>query len=140
MIRGKCFCGKVYYEGKSEILISGICHCADCQRITGGGIWPFVGILREVLVAEGPLKSWTRCGASGKSVEMQFCGVCGSTLFGRPERWPTLVTISASSLERDIPFAPKMHVWVQDMQTGILLDERIPQFLKNPYPLEGSEN
>ncbi len=42
MITGKCFCGEVQYTIKANILKSGICHCHDCQRLTGGTAWPFI--------------------------------------------------------------------------------------------------
>lgn len=36
MITGKCFCGEIHYTIEANILKSGICHCYDCQRLTGG--------------------------------------------------------------------------------------------------------
>ena len=49
MIIGKCFCREIQYKVEANILKFGICHCRDCQRLTGGTAWPFIVIPQESL-------------------------------------------------------------------------------------------
>lgn len=132
MITGRCFCGNIKYEFEDLILNSGICHCYDCQRLTGGVAWPFIVVLDQSLSIQGTVKEFTRTGASGKKVHMGFCETCGSTVFGRPEFWPHIRTISASSLDDPQYFSPSVYVWTQDAPQWFLFDPDIPKFERNP--------
>lgn len=113
MITGKCFCGEVQYTIKANILKSGICHCHDCQRLTGGTAWPFIVVPYESLAVQGKTKEFTRPGASGKPVHVSFCGRSGSTLFGKPEICPHIRIVGASSLDDKTLFSPDMYVWTE---------------------------
>lgn len=128
MITGKCFCGAIHYEIQANIIKSGICHCQDCRHLTGGTAWPFIVIPQESLVIQGETKEFTRPGASGKPVHVSFCGACGSTLFGRPEIWPHLKIVGASSLDDQTLFSPDMNVWTEQAPQWALFDSNIPKF------------
>ena len=128
MIKGKCFCGAIHYKIEADILKSGICHCYDCQRLTGGTAWPFIVIPAESLAIKGETKEFTRDGASGKPVHISFCGTCGSTLFGKPEVWPHLRIVGASSLDDKTRFSPDMYVWTEDAPKWTLFDAGIEKF------------
>lgn len=131
-LQGGCFCKKVRYKISDKIIKTGVCHCRECQHLTGGGFYPFVVIKCESITISGDLREFSRLGASGQLVHCGFCPHCGSTLFGRPEVWPHIRTVSASSLDEYKNFKPSMHVWVEEAQPWITLDHNIPVFLKNP--------
>ena len=128
MITGKCFCGEVQYKIEGDILKAGVCYCRDCQRLTGGASWAFIVIPRESLIVEGKTKEFTRLGTSGKQAHLNFCGTCGSTLFGKPEIWPHISIVSASSLDDQNCFSPDMYVWTKDAPKWALFDSSIPKF------------
>jgi hypothetical protein len=132
MITGKCFCGAIQYRIESNILKSGVCHCQDCQRLTSGAGWSFIIVPKESLVAKGETKEFVRQGASGKPARISFCGICGTTLFGKPEIWPHIVTVSASSLDDQSHFSPDMHVWTKDAPKWFIFDPEIQKFDCNP--------
>jgi len=37
MRTGKCLCGACSYKIEGDPIIVAICHCADCQRLSGAG-------------------------------------------------------------------------------------------------------
>lgn len=131
-LHGGCYCGHIQYEIVGEVLKEGVCHCRACQQLTGGACWPFLVVNSESLHISGDLKEFTRKGASGQKVHVGFCPECGSTLFGRPEVWPTIRTVSASSLDNPEFFSPSMHVWTEAMPSWMILNPDVPQFLDNP--------
>jgi hypothetical protein len=98
MITGKCFCGAIQYKIEANILKSGVCHCYACQRLTGGAAFPFIAIPQESLIIQGVTKELARLGASGKQMHINYCGTCGSTLFGRPEIWPHIRIVSSTPI------------------------------------------
>ena len=131
-ITGSCFCGAVKYEADAEILGAGLCHCRQCQHITGGTSWPFIVVPSESLKVSGNLQEFTRIGSSGKQVHAGFCPSCSTTLFGRPEVWPHIRTISASTLDHNEKFEPKMHAWTEDAPEWETFVSNIPKYDKNP--------
>jgi hypothetical protein len=132
MITGKCFCGAIQYKIEADILKSGVCHCHACQHLTGGVAWPFIVIPQESLIVEGDTKEFVRMAASGKPAHISFCGTCGSTLFGRPEIWPHIRIVGASSLDDKSHFSPNMHVWTEDAPEWALFDPNTPKFTRGP--------
>jgi hypothetical protein len=128
MITGKCFCEAIHYKIEANILKSGICHCRDCQRLTGGTAWRFIVIPVESLIIEGEPKEFTRRGANGKPMHVSFYRTCGSTLFGRPEIWPHIRIVGASSLYDKTLFSPDMYVLTEDAPNYTLFDPNIAKF------------
>lgn len=133
---GGCFCGNIRYEILEEPIKTGVCHCRSCQHLTGGSSWPFLVVKSESLHISGNLKEFTRNGGSGHKIHTSFCSNCGSTLFGRPELWPHIRTVSASTLDNSESFSPSMHVWTENAPSWVLLNPDIPQFLNNPTKKE----
>lgn len=132
-IKGQCFCGNVKYTVNAAILKMGVCFCSQCQKITGGSSWPFVVVLNESLTITGDaFREFTRVGFSGKNVHMGFCCKCSTSLFGRPEVWPEIRTVSASTLDNRDLFKPEMNVWTEEAPSWMLFDSSIPNFPKNP--------
>lgn len=132
-ITGGCFCGKVRYTIGEPILKGGICYCTQCQKISGGSSWPFVVVKGDSFKISGDtFKEFTRKGASGKNVRAGFCSECSTTIMGRPELWPDIRTISASTLDNPDLFHIEMQVWTEDAPSWATLDRNIPIFPKNP--------
>lgn len=132
VIKGGCLCGAIRYKIKGEILNMAHCHCRSCQRATGSGYYPFIAINKEDIEFDGDVREYMRVGGSGKNISTGFCGVCGSTLYGRPEKWPTIMTISASSLDDPSPFEANMEVWLEDAQPWVTIDPLHATFQQNP--------
>ena len=131
-ITGGCYCGSVRYEIQGEILNQGVCHCVDCQKLTGGTSWPFLFILSESLKYQGNVNSFERTAFSGKKVTLEFCPKCGTTLFGRPEFWEGCSTVSASTLDNPKHFYPLKHVWTEEAPKWQAFKEGIPLCKQNP--------
>ncbi|MGJ4801927.1 GFA family protein [Luteimonas sp. SDU82] len=100
MIAGRCLCGAVQYRSPGPALFSIVCHCRDCQRATGSGGVPVLGVPRSSFTCSGPVRQWHMSGGSGQAAVRNFCEQCGSMLFGTPESAPEMVTIYAGSPRR----------------------------------------
>ena len=107
MFTGRCLCGAVHYSSTGPALFSVICHCRDCQRASGSGGVPVMGVLKESFVCSGPVKQSRTTGSSGLPAVRNFCSECGSLLFGTPESAPQMVTIYAGSLDEPMSFSPQ---------------------------------
>ncbi len=129
---GGCLCGKVRYHIKQEPMLVGRCHCRSCQQATGGAYYPFIAVATESINVCGDYSEHERIGASGHKVYAGFCKSCGSTLFGRPEVWPHLRTVSIMSLDDPSLFEPQVDVWMEDAWPWALSREGVASFPKNP--------
>ena len=103
---GGCLCGAVRYRSSGQPLFGVVCHCRDCQRASGSGGAPVLGVPKASFSCEGPVKQSRVTGGSGPQAIRNFCAECGSQLFGTPESAPELVTIYAGSLDDPEAFTP----------------------------------
>ncbi len=81
MIEGSCHCGKIGYEAEINPDYVIICHCNDCQTISGAPYRANVPVKRENFMLRGQPKTYVKTAASGNKVVLSFCADCGSALF-----------------------------------------------------------
>lgn len=112
MITGRCLCGAARYHSPGPALFSVICHCRDCQRVSGTGGVPVLGVAKASFASSGPIKQSVTPGGSGQPAVRNFCIECGSLLFGTPQVAPELVTIYAGSLDDASLFQPSDALFV----------------------------
>lgn len=73
-----CLCGDVTFKAELVGKEFHACHCAMCQKQTGG---PYMGVqLTEMPAVEGASMAWY---SSSDRSERGFCNKCGSNLFWR---------------------------------------------------------
>ena len=79
-IDGRCHCGAVSYEADVDPANVIICHCADCQAMSGAPYRVNVPVLTGKLSLRGALTTSVKRGASGAAVRTTFCPTCGTPL------------------------------------------------------------
>lgn len=84
-IDGGCHCGAIRYEASISPKLVTICHCSDCQTISGAPYRVNVRVLRENFHLTGEPRRYTKIGYSGDKVVTTFCDTCGSALFSFKE-------------------------------------------------------
>ncbi|THY48094.1 hypothetical protein D6C99_05572 [Aureobasidium pullulans] len=124
---GSCHCGSVKIQLEAESVTKAICHCLDCQKRTGSAFSVNIITSREHFsITQGKTKTWSYMSDSGKDYIVNFCGNCGSTLFGEPTRLPDVVSIKAGCLDNS-------GTNLGSMDAEILVERRV-DYLK---PFEG---
>ena len=81
-IDGSCHCGAIAYEAEIDPETVGICHCTDCQQLTGTAfrVTAFApGSAFRIL--RGTPKVYVKTAESGNQRAQGFCGECGSHLY-----------------------------------------------------------
>lgn len=81
-VTGGCFCGKITYE--AEIILDNvvICHCTDCQSLSGSA-FRTVAFTKEdaFTLLTGEPRIYVKTGDSGNKRIQSFCSDCGSPLY-----------------------------------------------------------
>ncbi|MFM5954380.1 MAG: GFA family protein [Novosphingobium sp.] len=129
---GGCLCGAIRYEIAGEAAMQLVCHCSHCQRQAGSAFSTIIGVPEAaVTVTQGAPTSYIDHGESGKAVERQFCGTCGSPLFSKVEVSPGMIWVKTGSLDDSSWFQPSAHIWTQSKQPWVDTGS-VPAFATNP--------
>jgi hypothetical protein len=81
-VDGRCHCGLVTYEAEIDPQAVSVCHCTDCQSLTGSPYRVTVICTGEQIRMTGkPPKIYAKTGDNGRTRFQHFCTECGSPLF-----------------------------------------------------------
>jgi hypothetical protein len=130
---GGCLCGAVRYEVSAEPVAMALCHCRDCQYVSGGEPAAVVIVPRDALkITKGKPKDFTVTGDSGKHVTRRFCAECGTPLFSDVEANPAIWVVKAGSMDDPSWLKPNMVVYTASAQPWAHMDPALPHFAKMP--------
>ena len=112
-IDGQCHCGHIRYEATIDPERVLICHCTDCQRLTGS---PF----RLTALCDGTAVKRTgdapaiyvKTGGSGAKRNMYFCGGCGTPMFSSSADGAGEWGIRWGSINQRAALIPKRQIWI----------------------------
>lgn len=112
-IDGRCHCGYVRYEAEIDPEKVTICHCTDCQQLTGSA-YRVTAVARaeDVRLTANPAKLYRKRGASGRMRLLYFCPECGSPLFSTGEGEDAAVWgIRVGTITQRRQLSPKRQKW-----------------------------
>lgn len=100
-LRGSCFCGTCAVAMSGPVLFSAVCHCTNCQRISGGQSVHGIGFppnCLQVVKGEENLASFK----STENITRYSCKTCHSPVFieGSDPGF-AFKSVAAGILERD---------------------------------------
>ena len=130
-LQGGCLCGAVRYTISGEPAASLVCHCTHCQKQSGSAFSTILGAAEGAVEVAGTPASYVDHGESGKAVERQFCGTCGSPLFSRVAVSPGMLWVKAGTLDDPAGFMPAAHIWTRSKQCWVETGD-LPAFATNP--------
>ncbi len=89
-IDGGCHCGFIAYEGEADPDKAAVCHCTDCQKLSGSAFRTVVPVAdKDFRMTGGAPTIYVKTGDSGNKRQQAFCPKCGSPIFSAPpERRP----------------------------------------------------
>ena len=110
LIDGSCHCGLISFEAQIDPMEVTICHCTDCQVLSGA---PF----RTVVAA--PIGQFKLTGEpkryvvvqSGKQMAQAFCPECATPLFAAAPESPTFVVIRVGCVTQRAQLRPHAQIW-----------------------------
>jgi hypothetical protein len=109
-IHAACLCGTVQLEADLPTERVGHCHCDNCRRAHGAGIWTWATFRPDRVRIVSGADAMTRY-VSDTSATRSFCSVCGSTLLYESPRWPDVLDISVANILEDLEAAPSRHAY-----------------------------
>lgn len=111
-VHGRCHCGAVSYQATVDAERTTICHCTDCQRLTGSAYR--VSVPAEEgsfhLVAGRP-SIYVKVGDSGSRRAQAFCSNCGSPLYTHDADDPKVFTLRVGCIDERAALVPRKQKW-----------------------------
>lgn len=84
-VDGACHCGKIAYEAEVNEKRVQICHCRDCQILTGTVFRAAIPVPPENFsLVRGEPKIYLKVADSGSRRKHAFCGDCGAPVYRMP--------------------------------------------------------
>lgn len=116
-VHGSCHCGQVTFTSEAKPEHTVVCHCRDCQVMSGG---PYRSIVSskesDFVLLSGELTLYYKTGDSGNPRELAFCNRCGSHIYatsraGDEATEPRSFGLRTGVLDEVADFVPKFQVW-----------------------------
>ncbi len=115
-IDGGCHCGAIRYEAEIDPEKVSVCHCTDCQQLTGTAFRVTVPATEaEFRILSGEPTIYIKATAdSGTRRAQAFCGHCGSHLYVTGvDPGPKIYGIRAGTARQRRDLVPKRQIWHQ---------------------------
>ncbi len=111
-MNGGCRCGKVRFTIAAPPLVTMMCHCTGCQRMTGGAYSTSVAVpTAGFALTEGETVIG---GLHGEQLRHHHCDWCKSWMFTRIEPDPGFVNVRATMLDDPSWFTPFVETYTSE--------------------------
>ena len=127
-VDGRCHCGDITYEAIANPAGVSICHCTDCQMLTGTAYRAAVPAPRETfLLGTGAPKVYVKTAESGTKRAHAFCGDCGTPVYSSAIVDPPTYSLRIGCLEQRAELRPKKQMWCRSALPWATSLEDVPQ-------------
>ena len=132
-VHGRCHCGEITYEAEVEAGTVTVCHCLDCQRLTGSVFRANIRAPAASFRMSGEPRRYVKVADSGARRVHAFCGTCGGPVYACDEHNPQWYSLRVGALdERDIVGRPARQIWTKRRLPWIPQVDGVPEFEGQP--------
>jgi hypothetical protein len=112
-VDGQCHCGAIQFDAEIEPEKVVVCHCTDCQILSGTAFRTVVFTRTDALTfKKGEPKIYVKTAQSGNPRAQGFCGDCGSAIYATSVGdGPKVYGLRAGSLRQRETLVPQRQVW-----------------------------
>lgn len=117
-IDGSCHCGHITYEAEIDAGTVAICHCTDCQTLSGSAFRTLVKSPEGAFtLLSGEPKIYLKTGSSGAKRIQSFCPECGSPIYSTTVGdGPKVYNIRLGTVRQRDELPPKLQYWFRSAQ------------------------
>lgn len=117
-VDGGCHCGHIAYQAEIDPERVVICHCTDCQ-ILSGSAFRVVAFTQEdaFSVTRGMPATYVKIAESGRAREQGFCANCGTQLYATATGpGPKVYGLRVGTIHQRDLLKPARQVWNRSRQ------------------------
>ncbi|MGI9408858.1 MAG: GFA family protein [Hyphomicrobiaceae bacterium] len=112
-IDGGCHCGELAYEAIIDPRRISICHCSDCQIMSGAAFRTVAHVATDQFkLLRGDPRIYVKIAGSGNARTMAFCGNCGTQLYGTGDgEAAKLLSLRIGTCNQRADLRPVRQIW-----------------------------
>ena len=130
-IDGGCHCGYITYTAEIDPETAGLCHCTDCQTLSGSAFRASVRAAKNAfMLLSGQPKIYVKTAESGNKRAQAFCPECGTHIYAADVSNPQSFNIRLGTVRQRAELRPKSQGWFRSAQSWVTDLQSIPQFSK----------
>ncbi len=108
-ISGGCLCGAIRFETTAEPQFQLLCHCTDCQTVSGASAYAaYVVPLDSLQVIQGKATHFDVTADSGRVNARHFCPTCGTRVWAVLKEMG-MASVNGLALDDRTHFQPGAH-------------------------------
>jgi hypothetical protein len=113
-IDGRCHCGYLAYAATADPNNVAICHCTDCQTLSGTAFRIAIRIKKsDFRMLSGEPTIYVKTTDRGVRTAQAFCPRCGSQIYARHVEDAKFYAVRVGTLRQRNELEPKVQVWAR---------------------------
>jgi hypothetical protein len=119
-VEGRCHCGQITFEAQIDPEAVRICHCTDCQTLSGSAYRVNVQAPAESFVLlSGQPKIYIKTAESGNQRAHAFCPNCGTPIYAAAPHDPPTYGLRVGTLKERAQLRPSRQIWFRSAQAWV---------------------
>jgi hypothetical protein len=111
-VDGHCHCGAISFEADVTPGTIGVCHCTDCQRLTGSAFRAVIPAPAETFVLRGRPTEYIKTAESGTKRRHAFCPACGTPIYAAAMEKPVSYSLRVGTIRQRAELGlPARQIW-----------------------------
>ena len=114
-VEGQCHCGQIAYTAEVDPAKVIICHCVDCQILSGA---PYIAFVKTDAFAltYGEVHHYVKTAESGRKRLHGLCTTCGTRLYAATVEAPRTYSLRIGPLKQRNELKPARRHWCDSAQ------------------------
>ena len=112
-VTGSCHCGNIRYSAEVDGGRVMLCHCTDCQRLSGTAFRTVVPTVPGTFACEGVPAEYVKVADSGNRRIQAFCPNCGTHLYSTAADDASVHILRTGTIDQRDALMPSMQIWTR---------------------------
>jgi hypothetical protein len=111
-VDGRCHCGAIAYQAEIDPEHVSLCHCTDCQTLSGTPYrWSVPAPAATFVLLKGEPRIYVKTSERGTRRAQAFCPECGTPIYAAAEKERTTYALRLGAIAQRRELAPKRQIW-----------------------------
>jgi hypothetical protein len=131
-VDGTCHCGYITYEAEVDPENVLVCHCTDCQTLSGTAFRTVAPTRPDTFrLLSGELKIYAKTAESGAKRPQSFCPRCGTPIYATSVgEGPKVHNLRVGTIRQRDRLVPVRQLWARSAQPWVADLGTIPRHEK----------
>jgi hypothetical protein len=111
-VEGRCHCGAIAYEAEVDPSTVSLCHCTDCQTLSGSPYrWSVPAPAETFRLTKGEPTVYVKTSDAGTRRAQAFCAECGTPIYAAAEKERRAYSLRLGAVVQRKELAPQRQIW-----------------------------